>query len=379
MEGLKLEKIHPSEVRRLVLSGGGAKGAAHITALAAAIACGVDPNKIEVCNGTSAGSIVSSMIAMGYDVDSMFSIMRRLDFTEFMDESDETIKTRGKVVKYMNAERDGNTALAKLSIFPIAPELKRRAAAKGGVYQVEALRNWVEELISSKTAIEHCTFKELHELTLEENSRFCDYEAVAFNQTNGTVQRFSWQDTPDVVVSSAVAASSALPGFLARCKIQLKDAVTAEISESEALYVDGGVANNYDIGAWDLRSNGDEGFNRSVLGFRLTSPETAPFLQGTGPLPNQPIEKGFVNFLGNTFKAVESAQFNNLKNSPKDLARTIALNTEGVQTTDLTVAEDPKLYEALLKSGWDSTCAYFGQKLEFPEKYKVTPSFTNGR
>ena len=57
----------------LVLSGGGVRGAAHIGAIKALLENGIE---IETIGGTSAGSIVASLYALGYTTDEMINFFR---------------------------------------------------------------------------------------------------------------------------------------------------------------------------------------------------------------------------------------------------------------------------------------------------------------
>ena len=112
--------------------------------------------------------------------------------------------------------------------------------------------------------------------------------------------------------------------------------------------------NNYDLNAWDLRSSGDEGFNRSVLGFMLSTAEEAAYVEGIRGIPNHPVQPGFSNFVKNLVTDLESAQNSAFFNSPKDMIRTIAIDNKNVKTFDMNLEHDKPRLEALLKSGWDS-------------------------
>src|SRR3569832_769962 len=61
----------------LPLSGGGAKGLAHIGILKAIASAGL---KIDYITGTSMGSIIGSLYAIGYSADSIEKITRRIDW-----------------------------------------------------------------------------------------------------------------------------------------------------------------------------------------------------------------------------------------------------------------------------------------------------------
>lgn len=65
----------------LVLSGGGAKGLAHIGALKVIEEAGV---KIDYIGGTSMGAIVGALYASGYSAQQLDSIFRSTDFTKLI-------------------------------------------------------------------------------------------------------------------------------------------------------------------------------------------------------------------------------------------------------------------------------------------------------
>lgn len=66
----------------LALSGGGIRGLAHIGVLKALRAYGVP---IDYISGTSAGAIVASLYAVGYSIDEMESLAKKIEPTEFVD------------------------------------------------------------------------------------------------------------------------------------------------------------------------------------------------------------------------------------------------------------------------------------------------------
>ena len=62
----------------VVLSGGGAKGVAHIGALRVIEKAGIP---VDFVVGTSMGSIVGGLYAIGYDAHKLDSIVRRVDWS----------------------------------------------------------------------------------------------------------------------------------------------------------------------------------------------------------------------------------------------------------------------------------------------------------
>src|ERR1700749_3078554 len=84
----------------VVLSGGGAKGLAHIGILKAIDSAGL---KVDYITGTSMGSIIGSLYAIGYSADSIEKLTRNIDWdlllsnsvslrSIFMEEKDEYSK-----------------------------------------------------------------------------------------------------------------------------------------------------------------------------------------------------------------------------------------------------------------------------------------------
>lgn len=65
----------------LVLSGGGAKGMAHIGVIAAMEKAGIYPDYI---TGTSMGSIIGGLYAIGYSADDIDSIARQMDWSRLL-------------------------------------------------------------------------------------------------------------------------------------------------------------------------------------------------------------------------------------------------------------------------------------------------------
>ena len=68
----------------LVLSGGGAKGLAHIGALKVIEEAGV---KIDYIGGTSMGAIVGALYASGYSATQLDSIFRNIDFNRLISDN----------------------------------------------------------------------------------------------------------------------------------------------------------------------------------------------------------------------------------------------------------------------------------------------------
>lgn len=82
-QGQEIETGKPPKVG-LVLSGGGAKGLAHIGALKVIEESGV---KVDYIGGTSMGAIVGALYASGYSAHELDSIFRKTDFTDLIQDN----------------------------------------------------------------------------------------------------------------------------------------------------------------------------------------------------------------------------------------------------------------------------------------------------
>src|SRR5690348_18397423 len=74
---LPAQQTMPRPKIGLTLSGGGAKGLAHIGILKAIDSAGL---KVDYITGTSMGSIIGALYAIGYSADSIEKISRRIDW-----------------------------------------------------------------------------------------------------------------------------------------------------------------------------------------------------------------------------------------------------------------------------------------------------------
>jgi predicted acylesterase/phospholipase RssA len=370
-----LERIRPEEVKAVVFNGGGVKGAAHVTSYAGLLACGVDPTQIKDAVGTSIGSFIAISRAVGYNVDEMFDIMNEMNFEQFLDDAGGKNTATPLLQTISKFQNNKSGAIAALPALAKSPVMLSRIGSQGGIYKGDALRIWLERIIYEKTKIPYCTYQELFELA-QTNPNMCRLHIVQFNKNTNLYEIHNHLTNPNGIISCGGRASSAIPGFFASYQPRIKVNGKPTLS-SDDWYIDGGVATNYKINLFDQQPNGDEIFNRSVIGFKLTSSEEAAYLFGTGSLPDKPSLPGLKNFASSTIKALDSVQKNDFLSSPKDVARTIPIDNVGIGTLDFNIKENPVEYNKLLESGWNSSCRYFNKVIPFPEKYIYSPKLTS--
>lgn len=281
----------------LVLEGGGVKGAAYAGAIAV-----LDRNgllaPIKRVAGTSAGSIVALMVALGYTPDEIMNVMLGLDFNKF---------------------RDGRP-LQDL----------RRLRSQFGWYKGDFALCLFECLVERKTGSRRTTFAQLAELRRAgARPGLRDLHVFGTNvDTHGWVE-FSDRNpaTRDVALAEGVRISMAIPYFFAARRL------------GGDTYVDGGALINYPIRAFDDVSPAD-----ATLGLHL----------GTQPAADK--VGGLISFTGEMFHTLMDTQVDILCATPADARRSVFIDTFGIAATDFSITQQQLC--ALARSGSKATDAY---------------------
>jgi NTE family protein len=294
------------DLRNLALEGGGVKGLAYPGALQVMQAEGVLP-EIENVAGTSAGSIVAALIALGYTPEQMQALMLDLDFKQFEDGS--TLGGPGRFFR------------------------------KFGWFKGDYFLEWMQCRVKEQTGNPDATFADLH----DGRGKFKDLFVVSSDLSRRRSQVFSHEHSPDLPVAQAVRASMSIPLFFEAFSID--DALFGETGEKQDLFVDGGVFDNYPIELFD-----QDGVNPQTIGLFLFN-EKAPVN------PDYRIDS-FPEYARNLFEALLNVQVNAFKHNPDDQKRTIQINDLGVGTTDFSLSNEMKC--ELIRQGVIDACKYFG-------------------
>ena len=296
----------PPDLTNLVVEGGGVKGLAYPGALQVLEANGVLP-KIETVAGTSAGSILAALIALGYTPAEMQSLMLDLDFRQF---------------------EDGSTLGGPERLF-----------RKFGWFKGDYFLEWLQCRVNERTGNPNATFADLH----ADPAKFNDLYVVSTDLSRGRSQVFSFETSPDLPVAEAVRASMAIPLFFEAYHID--DGLFGETGAQQDLFVDGGVFDNFPIELFDQK-----GVNPKTLGLFLTN-------KGAPVNPDTKIDS-FPEYARNLFEALLHVQVNAFNNNPDDKKRTIVIDDLGVGTTDFTISNEMKC--KLIQQGAIAACTYFG-------------------
>lgn len=187
----------------LVLSGGGAKGFAHIGALKIIEESGV---RIDYIGGTSMGAIIGALYASGYTANQLDSLVRVLNFkTLLVDDLPRKDKTF-----YEKTDTEKYAITLPFDNFKIN--------VPSGVSKGQNLYNLFSKLTS-------------HVNDQEDFSKFpIPFFCIATNLETGAPKKLDKGYLP-----KAIMASGAIPTLISPVKI------------NDTLYVDGGVVNNYPV------------------------------------------------------------------------------------------------------------------------------------
>ncbi len=187
----------------LVLSGGGAKGFAHIGALKVIEEAGV---RIDYIGGTSTGAIIGGLYASGYSATQIDSIFRAVNFSELI--QDDIPRSAKTFFEKYESERYALTL----------PLKKFKISLPTSISKGQNMYNLFSKLTSHVNDIE-----DFNELPIP---FFC----IATNIESGKETVLNKGYLP-----RAVSASSALPTLFNPVKL------------GDSLYVDGGITNNYPV------------------------------------------------------------------------------------------------------------------------------------
>jgi len=188
-------------IQNLVFKGGGVLGIAYAGAIQALHEAKMLDN-IKAVAGTSAGSIVATLVALKFSASEIKTIVAATNFKKFEDDWD-----------------------------PL------RIPTKYGLYTGAYFLSWIKALIKQKTGNENSTFSELSALG------YRDLKVFATDLNTSSVREFSNEKTPNVIVAESVRASMSIPLFFSAWKFPKNN-------PNDHIYVDGGTVYNYPITAF---------------------------------------------------------------------------------------------------------------------------------
>lgn len=323
--------------KNFVFQGGGVKGIAYVGAQQVFEERNIMQGITKV-GGTSAGAINAVLLGLGFSSKETSDILWALDFNNFLDDS-------------WGVLRDFD-----------------RLKTDFGWYKGDFFRAWIGKLIKQKTGNSETTFADIEAMKAKKG--FKSMYLMGTNLSTNFSEVFSAEHSPRTCVADAVRISMSIPLFFA-----------AKRSLRGDVYVDGGVVDNYPIKLFDRKKYVKSGnyskpdyyekinasikgndrpiseyvYNKETLGFRLdTKKELAVFRDQAEPQHHK-IDN-FFDYSWELINTLIAAQNSSHLNSD-DWARTVYIDTMGVQVLDFDISEQKK--KALLQSGRSGALKYF--------------------
>lgn len=274
--------------KNLVFEGGGVLGIAYAGAIKVLEEREI-LNNIENVAGTSAGSIVATLVAMKFNAAEIKEIINYTNFKSFQD--------------FFNPFR----------LFQ-----------SYGIFKGKTIINWLEGIIAKKGLKKDSTFKDFREAGF---LNLCIF-ATDLNEKN--IKKFSFETTPNVILVEAIRASISIPLYFEAYKFKNNN-------PDEHLYIDGGVVYNYPLTTFDI--NGISNFE--TIGFHLDTLNKTDIEILTYNHPFKYISR----LLSTSLKAQNVL----LNNSTDDLKRTVKIDDFDISVTDFNISDQNK--EKLYQSG----------------------------
>jgi ankyrin repeat protein len=282
-------------------------------------------SEVQRTAGTSAGSIVAALFAVGCSPDRILKLM----------------------------DQDHFKKMLKL----------RLGIGMKGLYDTKPLREWINKQIFKQTGIEDCTFRELHE-AVQEGKPFRDLYVYAYCLSDpGYTARMSYEDSrfENVLICDAVGASCSIQLICEPVILRVKPlgGVPEELHQLGS-FGDGGINYNDPGRAFNFMRYKNPGLseekglepchNSRTLALSLHDPEE---LEVKARVPIAGLSK----VASATYQALLKSQEQGHK-LEGDHGRVISISNEGVGTFTRSPSAEEKA--ALFKAGEKAVKAYMG-------------------
>ena len=314
-----------------VFEGGGVKGVGLVGAVSVTEERGYQFRNVA---GTSAGAIISTLIAAGYSAVELKGILDELDYNNFKDKGlEDKIPLVG---------------------------LLASAAFEKGIYEGDFFLEWIQGLLDKKGV------NTFGDLVIEEHRDNPKYryrlQVIAADVTRGKMLVLPRDiahygiDPDSLGIARAVRMSMSLPFFFE--PVELQDSTTGQTS----YIVDGGLLSNYPVGIFDDEA---EDALYPTIGYKLVEPGEGKPRQIKGPI-------SLLAALFGTMMEAHDAQYIRDNN----FARTVPIRTLGVGTTDFDISRERS--DELFESGREAASDFFDRwdyakwKLKYIEKDRVS-------
>jgi NTE family protein len=308
----------------LVLQGGGVKGTGLVGAITA-LTTAADPYTVHRVAGASAGAIVASMLAAGYDAAAIKTIMTDLDFSQFEDE-------QGFLGQHFELAAEGLGLVLH-----------------EGLFLGQFLHDWIERILAEKNV--H-TWGDLKQddpgSSLPPDERY-KLVVIVSDISRGRMLVLPWDYQPELgvdpdtqSVADAVRASAGIPFFFRPFHMAANRDVTQ--GHGDILCTDGGMLSNFPVAIFD-RTDGKSP-RWPTFGVKLSARQTLSQVPWDPNANSIELAKSLIG-------TMQSAHDEAYVDQDSVASRTIFVDTTGYVATDfhLTLADKLKLFDNGLSAG----------------------------
>jgi len=327
-------------IRNLVFEGGGVLGIAYLGALDYLFQNGMMQN-VQRVGGTSAGAITACLTSLNLSFEQLKDIANSLDYKKVPLKSElekQDLIPDDLVEAIENFFGDFNCIYRLIHNY--------------GWYSTDYFYHWVREVIAnqfdSTKKKPPYTFADFKNPLLHKNNHpFWDLYMVGTNLSMKGVAIFSYETTPDMEVAEAVRISMSVPLFFEAVKTETKYSPDSVVSN---VFCDGGMLNNYPLNLFDsLEFNPSPyyGVNLETLGVCFVSRQKYTEIDN------------LLKYIESLLRVTSFVQQELYESNPLNKARSILIDTDGVNSLDFNIEVDDETYQFLYKQGYDSAKNYF--------------------
>jgi NTE family protein len=307
----------------LVLEGGGVKGSGLVGALFA-LAGAADPYTFHRIAGTSAGAIVASLLAAGYTVEELGSIMKELDFAQFEDESPafKHFTLLGEVFGLLFRE---------------------------GMFRGDFLHSWIADTLAKKNVRTWADLKDPDPGSALPPEQQYKLVVIVSDVSRGRELRLPWDyqellgvPPDDQLVADAVRASASIPFFFRPFHMAADKTVTG--GHGDILCTDGGMLSNFPIDIFDRDDHQQQRW--PTFGVKLSAKQQ---IQDANWKPDPGPLQLALSLIATMANAHDQMHVDN----PEFSSRTIFVDTTGFKSTDfhLTNSDKSTLFDSGAAAG----------------------------
>lgn len=332
------------KINNLVFEGGGVLGIAYLGVLDFLYNYGILQGVRRVA-GTSAGAITSCITSFSLPFDESKKMADTLDYRKIPQKSQySTLEELPTDFKENFENIFGNI------------DCVYRLIKNYGWYSSEYFYEWIKEQIESQfdtnKKLPPYTFEDFKNTSIHKDKRpFLDLYIIGTDISTNSSKIFSYETTPLIEVANAVRISMSIPIFFESIKISEDESSQKSTTH---IFSDGGVMRNYPISIFDSRYFMDKminGINIQTLGARFKSHSKYSEINS------------LTEYIENLIKSYMNIQQDMYNHNPKDILRSIKIETNDISFTDFNISPDDEKYNFLYQQGYKATKNYFQNKI----------------